>query len=550
MSTYSIGTPPTDALKLQDLNSVLGALPDNTSKLISPKDVRDAVYTLWENIIFKPTSNNGGTEYIGIDKSDFRRKVYIGKKTVGGTPVLSEDLLSTNPLIDVDVFFYNTKSEPQSDYSTTVAFLSGTGPNYQSGQLAAPHIVSRPVTNAPFDNTIDLEINNTSYYLDGLTGYGGNISLKSLWGNVVLNDLRFPTSIENLAATDGDVLKYKVIGGFPTAYWEEAVTASSDNLFSTGTVTIDGSPVLLNGLPIDFSYSVPTPVAIGGIPAGSTFSGVPVTEMIKRLLYPYIAPEVTSFLDPILIESGDAAAAASLSFNFSILKNATYSISSVIYNFATTSTITPTPVPISNIPNLLSSYSYGAPVNSSLTSTQSYSSQTYSVTVTDTYPTSVTSTSSLYVVIPWYYGTATISATQNVGINTINSILGTVSSYVSGKLTPILTDPVLSVTSSYNKTLNLTTAGLTVNTSNQGYVYFGYPADFPDLDSILDPNGYDCTPSFERFVVTDVQHPNAQWNGKTYKFYIFVGSTGSTNPVVTTTGAPPFYNGDFKFNFA
>jgi hypothetical protein len=120
MSTYSIGTPPTDALKLQDLNAVLNALPDNTSKLIAPKDVRDAVYTVWENIMFKPTSNSGGTEYIGIDKADLQKKILIGKKTIGGGAVLSNNLLSTN----VDVFFYNTRTEPQSDYDTRVAFLA------------------------------------------------------------------------------------------------------------------------------------------------------------------------------------------------------------------------------------------------------------------------------------------------------------------------------------------------------------------------------------------------------------------------------------------
>ena len=54
--TYSIGTPPTDATKLADFQSILNILPDNTSKLIAPKDVRDSSYTIWENIVFKPNN--------------------------------------------------------------------------------------------------------------------------------------------------------------------------------------------------------------------------------------------------------------------------------------------------------------------------------------------------------------------------------------------------------------------------------------------------------------------------------------------------------------
>ena len=74
MATYSTGTPPTNATKLQDFNSVLNILPDNTSKLIAPKDVRDAVFTTWENIAFKPTTA-GGSEYIGIDQTTLQEKI-------------------------------------------------------------------------------------------------------------------------------------------------------------------------------------------------------------------------------------------------------------------------------------------------------------------------------------------------------------------------------------------------------------------------------------------------------------------------------------------
>ena len=41
---------------------------------------------------------------------------------------------------------------------------------------------------------------------------------------------------------------------------------------------------------VSYSNSTPTPVTIGGIPSGSTFSNRTMTEMWDALLYPYIAP--------------------------------------------------------------------------------------------------------------------------------------------------------------------------------------------------------------------------------------------------------------------
>ena len=554
MSTYSIGTPPTDALKLQDLNTVLSALPDNTSKLISPKDVRDAAYTLWENIMFKPTKTNvSGTEYIGIDKDDFREKILIGKKTVGGAAVLSNNLLAGTLNPQVDVFFYNTRTEPQSDYDTTVAFLAGTGSNFVGTNLTAPYLRSYVVSNPPFTNTLDFEVRNTSYYLDGLTAYGGDISVKSDKGFVYINGLRFPTYDSRFVPQNGHLLKYKLVGGIPTAVWEAPVTFSSvtDIINPSGTVSITGNPVILNGLPINFSYDIPTPVDIGGIPAGSTFSNVPVTEMIRRILYPYIRPEVSSTLSPTLIEMGDSTTALGAEFSFTVYRNATYSLNVTnYYNNGSPVTpaafIIPPPSPIPN-PGLFT-YKVDPGVNATtqVSTTVSYEFFTYSVDLADTYPTTLMATSSLAIVLPFYYGSTTASATNTFGIN---NILGTNSIPQVGKLTPFLAAPVLIATSSYNKVVELSTLGLSAG--NQGFLYFGYPADYPDLVTIRDNNGFNVTGNFTKFTISNVVSPKGLWVNKNYKFYIFVGSpTGSTSPAVTTIGFTPDYNATYSFEFA
>ena len=530
MSTYSIGTPPTDATKLESIQAIFNELPDNTSKLISPKDVRDAAYTIWENIIFKPTTiPSSSVEYIGIDQDGFNEKILIGKKDISGQYVLSDDLLNSN----VDIFFYNTKSG--ASYDTKIAFLAGTGSNFQSGNVSAPYIQSTVVTNPGFENTIDFEIVNPSYYINGLTYSGGNINILSEYGVVSLNGIVMPTYNNNLdPSSDGEVLTYKWWGGRSYAVWQGISQSSITSLTSSGTVSISGSPVLLNGLDVNFSYDVPTPVAIGGIPAGSTFSNVPVTEMIRMILYPYIMPVLSTSISSQYVET-TSATSSNLTFNYSITRNATYSISSITLS-ATFSGLLITP---GSIVNGTTSSSVGiSPAQ--LTGTQSWNTQTWTMGVSDTYISTATSSSSVSVVIPWYYGSATISCTSST---TINTILGTSSTSVPGKLTPLLTAPALTSSSIYNK-------GVTMS-GNNVYLYFGYPYDFPDLVSIIDPNGYDVSGSFYKFTVDGVSSPSSIWGStKNYKFYIYVGSTASTTPITTTIGAGPAYSETYQFNFA
>src|ERR1035437_10362433 len=107
MSTYSIysGTT-TEAIKLNTLQDALVGLIDNTAKLITPKDVRNAVYTTWENISLKTTNVSGSTVlYTGYDLPTLRQKFYFGKKKLLNLNIMSSTLLNS----DTDVFIYNNK---------------------------------------------------------------------------------------------------------------------------------------------------------------------------------------------------------------------------------------------------------------------------------------------------------------------------------------------------------------------------------------------------------------------------------------------------------
>ena len=549
MTTYSANTPPPfQADKLADLNSVLQALPDNTSKMISPKDVRDATFTLWENTVYKITSASGGTEYIGIDQDFITNKVYFGKKKVAGAFVMSNSLLAT----DTDYFFYNTKPDNLSNYDLKIGFLAGTGSNVSGGNLAAPYVYTRVTT----EKDLEFEIVNPTFFNNGSATQGGNIVLQSDYGHLIFNGVRWPTSGSNNSNQVDHVLKYKWINGEPYAVWEANVTASVTSIISSGPVQINGVPVTINGYPIEFTDSEPTPVDFGGIPAGSTFSGVPVVEMIRRMLYPYIKPRLTSSLNHSLIEFSDSSKLSNLNMSWELIKNSTYSVS--------TGTVPTTHVPLfSTYPgtplvttNGISTGSIRVTPTGQLNSlynsgtTASWLQETFTLSVVDTYPSYATSSNSIFYVIPWFFGTSTIAATQG---SAISNILGTVSTLnpfitpTSNKLTPLLRNPATASTASNNQVVRMSTQGL--NPQDTGYIYFGYPSAFPDLIDIFHGT-FSVMGSFNKFTVSNVNsaHTPTWWSGKEYKFYIYVGPSASTPQLTQINASLPYYS-DFEFRF-
>ena len=107
MPTFSINTnTPTMATNWDNINIVLSELPDNTTELINPINIRDAIYTTYESIAFKPTTNNSSIEYIGLENvgvNGLYEQILLGKKQVSGIDTLNLNLLNS----DIDLFFYN-----------------------------------------------------------------------------------------------------------------------------------------------------------------------------------------------------------------------------------------------------------------------------------------------------------------------------------------------------------------------------------------------------------------------------------------------------------
>jgi len=183
-ATYSINDNTAyESARLATIGEVLNLLPDNTNKLISPKDARDAIYSSWETSVFKQTTGSASIEYIGIDRNGLNNKILLGKKQLAGLDVLSGTLLNygTN---DTDIFFFNNKTGITPS-NTKIAFLAGTNSVLYP---YAPYINSYQGT-----SSLHLEIVNQT----------GDITVDSSTGRVSINNVTFPTKLETASASNG-----------------------------------------------------------------------------------------------------------------------------------------------------------------------------------------------------------------------------------------------------------------------------------------------------------------------------------------------------------
>jgi hypothetical protein len=547
MLTFS--TAPTEATLLPGLINVVNVLPDNTAKEISPKDVRDSIYTLWHNTILKPTTVSASQiKYIGIDQYEIvdsptgdviYPKMFFGKKQTGGQFIMNDLLLQT----DTDFLFYNTKNNALvGDYNTTIAILAGTGSFNDNGVVKAPTLKSTVVSD-PSGSYINLNIENNSYIDNVVSQFGGDINIKSVAGYVSINDFIFPKASDINSSKDGYVLKFKWING-AGAYgvWESAFSQSiTDIYYPQGQVTITGDPIVLNGY--NFTENTPVPTAVGGIQVGDTFANVNVLDMIRRIVYTYIPPTITMGFrysytgqDQTIIEVGDLAFGGpasngdpnKLRLYYTLTINSTYSIPTQIASLPPTINSDGISLPDGNV--LSGSIFPSTPITRNtyynrvrqLVSSdpdfgQSYKIITYTFSVTDSYPTTRSASAKITAVLPYFYGTNHDLYTTG---NQLNGILGIDESSAPGTLNLKLVPPIIGApTSSNNQNVFINTQGLT---NKQGYIYFGYPAQFPPLIDIRDNNIGDGFPVLDQFATYSIKitSQNGRWNDQPYVFYI------------------------------
>lgn len=456
--SINIGTP-TESARKQDIYTVLQDIPDNTSKLITPRDVRDAIFSVWANSVFKQTIGTSSIEYIGIDSNnpsnrDIKQKIFVGKRNVSGVDIMSNSLLSSSN--ETDIFLFNTKPDTTTQSVTKISILSGTDSSLYS---YAPYIKSEFISDLGGDN-IALDIVNPSLF-------GGPINIYSPSGRVAINDIIFPTIAESSAsASNGKILRYS--GTYPNGslVWSND-TVSIANIGATGSPTnIFGSPVLINGSPMVFSDETPLPLSVGGLTQGSTFSDVTIVEMLNRILYPYVPPALSlSLVNSSGTTYSEFGTTASVVFSYSITK---YSedISDAYIDGTTFSGVT-----FSSSPGGILSGTLSGSTHSALISTHNYV-----LKVSDD-PVwlfaSHSATASISFVYPSFYGFSQVPIYVNP---------------LSGWLASTL---IMAATSSIRN--NIPSPGsqsISLYYSGSGYLFFAMPESYPVFRYVKDPNGY------------------------------------------------------------
>jgi hypothetical protein len=314
--TYSINDAPTKSESLGGIGPVLNALPDNFGQEIKANDVRNSFLTLWANSPFKLTGNTPN-DYIGIDTGnplnrDIKKKILLGKRSSAGLDIMTPGLIASN----TDIFFYNTKLDTDPDQSTKISILAGTN--------SSLHENSPSIRVTPTQSSLDMFIENPS----------GDISITSVNSRVSINGLNFPTVAENLAAFDGYVFRYNGVPPLGRAEWVNPLEFSPalNYIGNTGSETnIYGSPVYVNGYPIEFVDPRDVPKTIGGVEIGfsfpeNSFEGIngnqdwPITEVIRKLLYPYVEPELELSIinSETLLPYGDIGNTNNVTINYSV----------------------------------------------------------------------------------------------------------------------------------------------------------------------------------------------------------------------------------------
>lgn len=492
MSTYSINIgQPTESTKYpmvtigtsSDVNYIMGTLFDNEDKLVSPRYIRDAVLSTWASSAFKQTVASASLiTYVGVDSgdpsnNDIKEKIYLGKRDYLTNDIMSSSLLSDT---NTDIFLFNTKSDYVSNITTRISILSGTGVGSFNN---SPYIQSQVVT---------LTSTMSSFSLDVVNPSGGDINLNSIYGTVSIGSggtgsIIFPTIAETSGSASNDrVLKY--YNG--DLIWDDIVFSSTASIGTTSSVTaIFGTPVTVNGYPIEFTDSRPVPVTFNDITSGTTFSSYPIVEILRRMIYPYLAPICSISIDsPYSTGIVEVGTSPVVKLTYSITKRSNSTLTTPLSNMIPSShpSITST-----NHVTVIGSAS--GVVITPITSTPTV----FGIVVSDG-TQSNTATASIKGIYPYFYGFSSLSTMTTAGLGTLNKLVepqGDKTVYINGS----------------------------------GRIYFIYPDSYPVLTSILDNYNNNVISSFT-YSTQVLSSPTGLWASKPYRVYKTTSTVGPLGP--------------------
>ena len=420
--TFSINNGTDTESSYKEFDDILNELFDNDSKLITPRSIRDAVFSTYVEPALKPTGS-----YIGIDTlnpldRDIKSKQFYGKRSYLSNDTMSDSLLSS----DSDIFFYNTKSDSDiSNVSTKISFLSGTDTSLfdNSPYIKVSTLSGTESQSYGFVNLSDINFNGTNVNLNGIT-FSSTVFPNPVPTN---NDLMFWLN---------DSIVFKEIELTEPSY-----------IGATGsTLSLVSGNVSLNNYSLDFTDLTPLPKTWNdNLPIASINVGESLNTMLYKLIYEYLPPLVSLELLPPY-DSGyiELGMNVLIPIKYTIVKRT----KKVVYF---------------NLVNLISSSQFcpidqggfvtqTGIVNGVLTSGST--TNDFTLIVIDEHPTTVSDTVSLIEILPYFHG----FSDKPMG----NGILYDLSKIIEPKT---------------NKSLNI---------YGSGDYYFIYDSQYGTLNEILD----------------------------------------------------------------
>jgi len=488
MSTYSINiSTPTEATSYlltgnleagSNFKLLLDRLPDNLDKLVVPRDLRDVMLSLWDSVVFKETSTSG-IKYIGIDAGnptdrDLKKKILLGKRSFSGTFSYTDpqtvhvmDGLTTT---DSDLFIYNTKRDNQQQITTRTQFISGV--NYSLNDRM-PVIQSQIISGLTESRSLD--------FINRL----GEIDIRSNSGNISINSITF----SNIVDFSSQVSNNKVL------VWNDSTSQLEfgDLIFpatsSLGTqsesLEIIGNPVNVNDYPLEFTDSRRSSFETGDISYGSQFTNVSIQEMLRRMIYDYLAPRSSvRILAPFDLGIAEVGTFPGPVIEWTINKKTLPTLQTSLTNM-----IPGVYPPITN-----SEYeTVVGQSNGVVISPIGTASTSFQVIVNDGVQ-SFTASTSINGVYPYFWGFSQLSSMTTIGLQFLEK----------------------SVLPFGDKEVQL---------FGSGNFYFIYSDEYPELSDILDENSLSTGFTLS---VSNFSSPTGLWSGHQFKVYKIENITKNT----------------------
>lgn len=476
--TYSINnstviqTRNYDLSEISEREELLFTLKDNEDYLIQPKPLRNAILSVWSNNSFKET-NVGNLTYIGIDtlnpdklKRDAKYKIFMGKRSYSGTASYNttDDILDGGLLNnDSDIFFYNTKDDLEEQITTKLTFLASTDTDLHK---VAPYLSTQYV-----DDIDSLTFNIVNK---------GDINISSR-NYTLINNISIPKSSES---NTSDINNKILIHDGQRLKWDK-FEINLDNLGATGSELNIYGDVNINDYDLDFTDSRKLPVDIGGLNQGESFGSNSISEILKRMIYPEQSPTGTlRLLPPYNNGVAEVGTFPNPVIEYTIVKKTFPTITTVLGNM--NPSFYP---PIDGVPYKTIIGNADAIVISPITET----TQTYTITVSDSTQQQDTDQVFLKGVYPFFYG---VDDTINI-TNVTNSSLSVLDKLLEDKT---------------NKSLNFL---------GSGKLYFLYPKQYGELTSITDSNGNNL--DYDKIDII-YSSPEGYWASKEYTLYYSVNT--------------------------